>query len=157
VLARTRLAAHGAGYGTGGGEVPPEKPRRMPMLRKPTRGAFAFLMLAYTPNLARAEFIGTVRSGAVVKVEVVTVDGQLSAATIVEFGNDKIPDVISLSAEQDAQSAELTPSRGTRRILIEVDPCLGCAVRVSITAHGTPVIPDETINADKRYVLDVQQ
>ena len=114
-------------------------------------------MLALTTDVALAVAVGTVRSGDVVRGEIVTVAGQSSAATIVELGNDKIRDVISLSAAQETQAAELTPSRSTRRIIIEVDPCPGCAVRVGLTSNGTPVFPDETINVDKRYVLDVQQ
>jgi hypothetical protein len=93
-----------------------------------------------------------------VRIEVTTITGDVTAVTITELGHDKVRDVISLSpASGQTEAAELTPSRNTRRLIIEVDHPLAGSARIEVTAEGAPVFPIEVINTDKRYALDVQQ
>jgi hypothetical protein len=88
-------------------------------------------------------------------VEIATIAGDFSTATIFELGNDKVRDVISVTAHSlEVQAVELTLSSHTRRLIVEVDVPQGGLVRVEVTAEGAPVFPIETIQADRRYVLE---
>jgi hypothetical protein len=116
----------------------------------------AIAMVASTSRPAGAVAAGSVLIGAPVRVEIATVTGaSFSTATIFELGNARVRDVVSLTASpEEVQAVELTPSQSTRRLVVEVDVPPGGSVRVSVTSQGTPVFPDETITADKRYVLE---
>jgi hypothetical protein len=128
------------------------------MPRKLICGAAALALLAAAPNRARAHFAGAVPSGSAVRIAVTTITGDVTAVTITELGHDKVRDVISLSpASGQTEAAELTPSRNTRRLIIEVDHPSAGSARIEVTAEGAPVFPIEVINTDKRYALDVQQ
>jgi hypothetical protein len=117
--------------------------------------ALALATVASTARPVRAVTAGVVQVGAPVRVEIATIAGDFSTATIFELGNDKVRDVISVTAHSlEVQAVELTLSSHTRRLIVEVDVPQGGLVRVEVTAEGAPVFPTETIQADRRYVLE---
>jgi hypothetical protein len=122
-----------------------------------------FGLLASSPNPALAVVVTErINAGLPVRVTIISVAGEDSAATIFELGHDKVRDVISLTAPAgESATGEITTSKSTRRIVVLVDVVPGAATRVRITQGLPPfttvVLPDETTLDDKRYVLDVVQ
>jgi hypothetical protein len=127
------------------------------MAKKTLCVASILVTLASSPYPALAEFAGTVRRDAIVAVEITTVNGNESAATIFLLAGDKVQDVISLGAAfSETDAVELPITRTTRRIIVLLDVPIGGNTRVDISEDGAPVLPVETIAADKRYTLNVR-
>lgn len=127
------------------------------MTRKLICGVSALAMLLSAPRTALAVYAGSVVPDAPVLVEVAAPTGT-TAVTITELGNERVRSVISLTVPfNEVQQVQLTPTRSTRRFVIEIDLPQGTSAgRIRVLQQGAPVFPDETFAEDRRYVVDVR-